>query len=136
MMPAIVQRRLSAGVEIQPDGSASVRVWAPDRTRVEFSIDGGASHALAREEDGYFAGVIPDVSRGTRYWYRLDGAVLRPDPASRFQPEGPHGPSELPLFAARTISVAVERPGDGLPAEQDPESLATAYLLGDTHWSR
>jgi hypothetical protein len=50
--------------------------------------------------------------------------------------EGPDGPSELPLYAARTISVAVEHQGDGLPAEQDPESLATAYLLGDTHWSR
>ena len=35
--------------------------------------------------------------------------------------EGPEGPSELPLYAARTISVAVERTGDGSPAEQDPE---------------
>jgi DtxR family transcriptional regulator, iron-dependent repressor len=50
--------------------------------------------------------------------------------------EGPQGPTELPLYAARTISVAVERQGDGAPAEQDPESLATAYLLGETHWSR
>jgi hypothetical protein len=32
--------------------------------------------------------------------------------------------------------VAVESAGDGAPAEQDPESLATAYLLGETHWSR
>ena len=45
-------------------------------------------------------------------------------------------PAELPLYAARTISVAVERVGDGDPAEQDPESLATAYLLGESHWSR
>ena len=44
--------------------------------------------------------------------------------------------TELPLYAARTISVAIERPGEGEPAEQDPESLATAYLLGDSHWSR
>ena len=50
--------------------------------------------------------------------------------------EGPQGPAELPLYAARTISVAVERTGDGAPAEQDPESLATAYLLGESHWSR
>jgi DtxR family Mn-dependent transcriptional regulator len=50
--------------------------------------------------------------------------------------EGPQGATELPMYAARTISVAVERPGDGAPAEQDPESLATAYLLGETHWSR
>jgi hypothetical protein len=45
-------------------------------------------------------------------------------------------PAELPLYAARTISVAVERAGEGAPAEQDPESLATAYLLGESHWSR
>jgi DtxR family transcriptional regulator, Mn-dependent transcriptional regulator len=45
-------------------------------------------------------------------------------------------PIELPRYAARTISVAVERAGDGDPAEQDPESLATAYLLGESHWSR
>ena len=50
--------------------------------------------------------------------------------------EGPQGATELPLYAARTISVAVERGGDGQPAEQDPESLATAYLLGESHWSR
>jgi DtxR family Mn-dependent transcriptional regulator len=50
--------------------------------------------------------------------------------------EGPQGATELPMYAARTISVAVERPGDGAPAEQDRESLATAYLLGETHWSR
>ena len=42
----------------------------------------------------------------------------------------------LPSYMARTISVAVERPGDGQPAEQDPSSLATAYLLGESHWSR
>ena len=50
--------------------------------------------------------------------------------------DGPRGTAELPLYAARTISVAVESSGDGDPAEQDPESLATAYLLGESHWSR
>ncbi len=48
-----------------------------------------------------------------------------------------HGHSaELPLYAARTISVSVERPGDGSPIESDHESLTTAYLLGESHWSR
>jgi DtxR family Mn-dependent transcriptional regulator len=46
------------------------------------------------------------------------------------------GPSRLPRHAARTISVAVEQTGDGAPGEQDPDSLATAYLLGESHWSR
>lgn len=44
--------------------------------------------------------------------------------------------AKLPLYAARTISVAVERQGDGDPIESDQESLATAYLLGESHWSR
>jgi DtxR family transcriptional regulator, Mn-dependent transcriptional regulator len=50
---------------------------------------------------------------------------------------GPGGqPAKLPLYAARTISVAVERAGDGDPIESDQESLATAYLLAESHWSR
>ncbi|MDQ3212422.1 MAG: malto-oligosyltrehalose trehalohydrolase [Acidobacteriota bacterium] len=88
-------RRLSAGVEMQVTGAASVRVWAPSRSRVEFTIDGGAGYPLARDEEGFFAGTIRDVSAGTRYWFTLDGALRRPDPASRFQPDGPHGPSEI-----------------------------------------
>jgi DtxR family transcriptional regulator, Mn-dependent transcriptional regulator len=44
--------------------------------------------------------------------------------------------TSLPMHAARTISVAIQDAGDGPPGERDPESLATAYLLGDSHWSR
>jgi hypothetical protein len=42
----------------------------------------------------------------------------------------------LPLYAARTISVVVDSSGEGDPIEVDQESLATAYLLGESHWSR
>jgi maltooligosyltrehalose trehalohydrolase len=49
--------------------------------------------ALEREDDGFFSGVITDVRTGDRYWYRLDRERLRPDPVSRFQPDGPHGAS-------------------------------------------
>jgi maltooligosyltrehalose trehalohydrolase len=56
---------------------------------------GSTPVVLAPEKDGYFAGEAP-VGPGTRYRFRLDGkADLYPDPASRFQPEGPHGPSEV-----------------------------------------
>jgi len=44
--------------------------------------------------------------------------------------------TSLELYTARTISVAVEQAGAGEPGERDPESLATAYLLGESHWSR
>jgi len=60
-------------------------------------IESGAPReiALTRDDAGYFVGWIPGGT-GTRYRFRMDGeATLLPDPASRFQPAGPHGPSEV-----------------------------------------
>jgi maltooligosyltrehalose trehalohydrolase len=51
--------------------------------------------ALAREEDGYFSGRAAGAGTGARYRYRLDGEGTYPDPWSRFQPAGPHGPSQV-----------------------------------------
>jgi maltooligosyltrehalose trehalohydrolase len=48
---------------------------------------------MERESDGHFNGFDRAAVAGARYWLRLDGGHLRPDPASRYQPEGPHGPS-------------------------------------------
>src|SRR5205823_3600331 len=60
--------------------------------RVEVAID-EAFHELEPEEHGYFSGSVP-ARVGTNYRFRLNGeGDLYPDPASRFQPEGPHGPS-------------------------------------------
>jgi maltooligosyltrehalose trehalohydrolase len=98
MTLAHVRRRLSVGAELQFDGTAHARVWAPACRRVEAVVEprtGGARRTVLfdREDEGYFSGVVPDVRPGDLYWYRLDGDRLRPDPASRFQPQGPHGPS-------------------------------------------
>ncbi|HEX4684958.1 MAG TPA: malto-oligosyltrehalose trehalohydrolase [Gemmatimonadaceae bacterium] len=68
-------------------------MWAPDRKSVELVADDGRVHRLERENGGYFAGVAEGVGPGTRYRFRLDGQEVFPDPASRFQPDGPHGPS-------------------------------------------
>jgi maltooligosyltrehalose trehalohydrolase len=74
------------------------RVWAPCRERIEVRVvapGAGASAPLARDPGGVFEGVIPGLRPGARYVYRLDGGPGRPDPVSRFQPEGVHGPSEV-----------------------------------------
>jgi maltooligosyltrehalose trehalohydrolase len=55
---------------------------------------GGCRIQLEREDDGYYSALARDVGPGDRYRYRLDGELC-PDPASRFQPEGPFGPSEV-----------------------------------------
>jgi maltooligosyltrehalose trehalohydrolase len=52
-----------------------------------------AEHALEAEGDGYFSSTLPDVQPGALYRYRLDDRGPYPDPCSRFQPQGPHGPS-------------------------------------------
>jgi maltooligosyltrehalose trehalohydrolase len=58
-------------------------------------FDGGATVTLPAEDSGYFSGLAPDARAGSRYKYKLDGGEIAPDPASRFQPEGPHGSSEV-----------------------------------------
>ena len=89
-------RRLPVGAEVQTDGSTHFRVWAPDPRRVSLVIDRGGGQIedvpMAQEEHGYYSASARETTQGSRYWYRVDGDLL-PDPASRFQPEGPFGPS-------------------------------------------
>jgi maltooligosyltrehalose trehalohydrolase len=75
------------------------RVWAPTRSRVEVVIESGSAapsvHPLTKAADGTFAGLVAAARAGSRYRYRLDGEGPYPDPASRFQPTGVHGASEV-----------------------------------------
>jgi maltooligosyltrehalose trehalohydrolase len=89
-----VSRRRAIGAEVIA-GGVEFRVWAPKRKRVAVVID-DRDHPLAAEEDGYFCGVVGEARAGTRYTLRLDEErQTYPDPASRFQPEGVHGPSKV-----------------------------------------
>lgn len=96
-----IERRLPIGAEIQPGGGVLFRVWAPRRRRV--AVEFGESPdrtthtiALEQEPNGYFSGFAPQATDGTCYGFRLDDeAGLAPDPASRFQPDGVHGLSEV-----------------------------------------
>lgn len=70
------------------------RVWAPKRRTVAVVLaDGGGPFGLQREDDGYFSGRVSTAGAGALYRLRLDDGDSIPDPASRFQPSGPHGPS-------------------------------------------
>ena len=86
-------------------GGVDFRVWAPERNTVEVMLynDGSpsAGHPLQCDERGYWSGHIGALEAGARYMYRLDSAIDRPDPASRHQPDGVHGPSMVvaPDFA-------------------------------------
>jgi maltooligosyltrehalose trehalohydrolase len=99
MEPIYSRRRLTIGAELQGERGADLRVWAPACRTVDlvaFAHGGrpARTFSLTREPDGHFNGFDSDARAGGRYWFRLDGERLRPDPASRFQPEGPHAPSQ------------------------------------------
>ena len=87
-----IERRYPIGAELIGDRRVHFRVWAPKAKRLEVSIE-GKFHELQSEPNGYFAGPV-EAKAGTLYRFRVNGeGNLYPDPASRFQPEGPHGPS-------------------------------------------
>lgn len=89
----IREQGLTLGARVTQEG-VRFRCWVPRASRVEVILEPQqAVHALARQSDGYWTGLVPEACAGMRYRYRLDGGEAYPDPCSRFQPEGPHGPS-------------------------------------------
>src|SRR5712692_3606825 len=74
-------------------GAVSFSVWAPRCRSLDLVIDGVPARAMREDGDGLFTTVVENLAAGTRYQYRLDGERYRPDPVSRWQPQGVHGPS-------------------------------------------
>ncbi len=100
--PCPYRRRFPVGAEVTPYGGVHFRVWAPKSEHLAVELCGNARFdpdateavGLEREEQGYFSGYVARATPGMLYKFRLsDGSF--PDPASRFQPEGPHGPSQI-----------------------------------------
>jgi maltooligosyltrehalose trehalohydrolase len=93
-----LKRRYPIGAELIADHEAHFRVWAPKASKLDVVLENVANakpkfHPLTAEPGGYFSGAV-SVSAGARYRFRVNGAQdFYPDPASRFQPDGPHGSS-------------------------------------------
>jgi maltooligosyltrehalose trehalohydrolase len=80
-------------------GGVQFRVWAPEARRVwvVFPDDNELDpRELSSDAAGYFSGLVPTARAGSQYCFGIDAADNRwPDPASRFQPAGPLGPSQV-----------------------------------------
>ncbi len=90
--------RMPFGAELQRDGRVRFRLWAPGAAQVELCLEDKGEQQLVPlqpERDGWFELVTAAAHSGSRYRYRIDGGVCVPDPASRFQPEDVHGPSQV-----------------------------------------
>src|SRR6059058_6411059 len=93
-----VRRRYPIGAELIGPDQAHFRVWAPKAQRVDLILEGSAAktsgqtfQGLEAEENGYFFGAVK-AGAGDRYRFHVNKNFY-PDPASRFQPDGPHGSS-------------------------------------------
>ena len=82
------------GAQILPSGGVRFRFWAPGAKKVELEI-AGRYLPLHPAKDGWCEHLVANAGPGTLYRYRIDGEVLVPDPASRFQPRDVDGPSEV-----------------------------------------
>lgn len=79
-------------------GKVFCKVWAPEIKKLSVKIISNNEIKmipLEKDQRGYFKGIAENVFAGDRYFYLLDDKNRYPDPASRFQPEGVHGPSQV-----------------------------------------
>ena len=82
------------GAQVLAQGGVRFRFWAPGAKKVELEI-AGRFMPLHPSREGWFEHLVSTAGPGTLYRYRIDGEVLVPDPASRFQPRDVDGPSEV-----------------------------------------
>jgi maltooligosyltrehalose trehalohydrolase len=93
----VTARDEALGGVLVGENACSFLVWAPRARSVEVCIVEPREHAVPMQVAGrgYFHAVVEGISAGALYRYRLDGEKERPDPASRYQPRGVHGPSQI-----------------------------------------
>src|SRR5579871_564556 len=99
------------GPAFERDG-VRFRLWAPAQQRVGLRLEGSeAPIPMLRRDDGFFEAFVGRLPTGKRYRFELEDGFRTPDPASRFQPDDVHGPSEL--VDSRAFRWRADWPGLG-----------------------
>jgi malto-oligosyltrehalose trehalohydrolase len=86
------------GAELHDAKGVRFQLWAPGARSVALRLEASGPERevpMGAEPEGWFRTEVSDAGPGSRYRFRIDEDLLVPDPASRFQPEGVHGPSEV-----------------------------------------
>jgi maltooligosyltrehalose trehalohydrolase len=92
-----VREEIRLGATLLGEDLCRFSVWAPFAQHVDVRVLSPREtvQPLERQPRGYHEAILSGVEAGSLYMYRLDGEKERPDPASRHQPQGVHGPSEV-----------------------------------------
>ena len=88
---------MKIGAVYNGSGNCEFSVWAPLLKEVALQIVSPQQRLIpmTKDEAGYWKVTTADVETGTLYFYKLENTIERPDPASKFQPQGVHGPSQV-----------------------------------------
>lgn len=113
------------GAHLLDATSARFALWAPDARSVSLQLEQQPAVELLPEADGWFTGLAP-CQAGDRYRYRIDDTLQVPDPASRYQPEGVQGPSQV----VDTASYPWRHPWQGRPWHEAVIQELHVGLLG------
>ena len=84
------------GAQVLVNGNVRFRLWAPTAKRVTLCLENGKrAYPLLPLENGWFERISCEATAGSLYRFQIDDQMVVPDPASRFQPQDVHGPSEV-----------------------------------------
>lgn len=83
------------GANLLDIGGVRFRLWAPGVMAVSLWLDEEQELPMVATDSGWFELAVPTAHAGSRYRFRLPDGLLVPDPASRYNPEDIHGPSEV-----------------------------------------
>lgn len=83
------------GAEPLPDRGVRFRLWAPAAESVALVLSGDATRPMRALEEGWWELVSEKAGPGSLYHFLIDDETMVPDPASRYQPQDVHGPSEV-----------------------------------------
>lgn len=125
MLPTPFLRQPPFGATPIENGAVAFHVWAPFAKEIKVKLIGQGlpiQVPMTATERHCFKAEVPAIPAGARYFYQIDGDKDRPDPYSRFQPEGVHGPSEVVDPKAFAWSDGTWR---GIPLE--------AYIFYELH---
>lgn len=87
---------MEIGAIIKQGGACGFTVWAPQKSAISLKLhSSGKKIPLKEITDGYFSVTVEDIEQGSKYSFIIDNDIERPDPASGYQPEGVHGPSQV-----------------------------------------
>ncbi len=139
-MQPIIEGKPPLGCQYLGASRARFLVWGPRCEKLEVHLPQTPARTIEMKPvgEGYFAATVDEVEPGTRYYIRVDGEHDRPDPASRFQPMGVHGPSEVVARQAEVVArqaevVAREPPETEDDAPSWPGIPLRDYIIYELH---